>query len=198
MTEFRQLLSNSTFQMPEVERHLDSLSSEARIAATRSLGKKQLAALYDAADGYKAIGLDDVVPSSNETMEEVVHHGKNSLGAFTTFAKVFVRPENLEPSGPQLWGYNRNSAFLETVVGPGYFMTYPHSVTGEVLVDYLQVPPSKPDGWPEILPNSSRLSYFVYNGTQDILRGVSDHVSIGRAMKAGKPMSAWFILCREG
>jgi len=67
----------------------------------------------------------------------------------------------------------------------------------EVLVDYLQLPPAKLPHWPTILPNSSRLSRFVYNGTQDVLRGVSQHVSIGRAMKAGKYLPAWFVLCRE-
>jgi hypothetical protein len=66
-----------------------------------------------------------------------------------------------------------------------------------VLVDYLRVPPERPDHWPPILPNSARLSKVVYNGTQDVLRGVSKHVTIGRATKGGKPMSAWFVLCRD-
>ena len=66
-----------------------------------------------------------------------------------------------------------------------------------MLVDYLRVPTEVPGHWPEILPNSARLSKVVYNGTQDILRGVSRHVTIGRATKAGKPMSAWFTLCRH-
>ena len=70
-------------------------------------------------------------------------------------------------------------------------------VEGEVLVDYLRVPPKRPEHWPEILPNSARLSKVVYNGMQDVLRGVSRHVAIGRATKGGKPMSSWFVLCRE-
>ncbi len=82
-------------------------------------------------------------------------------------------------------------------MGPGYFVAYPYENEGEVLVDYLRVPPKRPAEWPEILPNSSRLSTFVYNGTQDVLRGVSKHVTIGRAFKGGKPLSAWFVLCRE-
>jgi hypothetical protein len=32
---------------------------------------------------------------------------------------------------------------------------------------------------------------------QDVLRGVSRHVSIGRAYKKGKPKGARFVLCRE-
>ena len=91
----------------------------------------------------------------------------------------------------------RTGGFIETIVGPGYFVAYPHSVDGEVLVDYLRLPPRRPTHWPEILPTSARLSAVVYDGTQDVLRGVSKHVTIGRAMKAGKAMSAWFTLCRD-
>ena len=70
-------------------------------------------------------------------------------------------------------------------------------VETERALDYLRVPPERPEHWPAILPNSARLSRFVYNGTRDILRGVSKHVTIGQAMKGGKPMSAWFVLCRD-
>ena len=128
-------------------------------------------------------------------MQEVVHLGKNSLPAFNRFAKVLVRAEPTKQT--ELWGYNRTGGFIETVVGPGYFVAYPHEVPGEVLVDYLRLPSDRPDHWPRILSNSARLSRFVYGGTQDILRGVSRHVTIGRATKGGKPMSAWFVLCRQ-
>ncbi len=128
-------------------------------------------------------------------MEEVVHHGKNSLPAFNHFAKAFVGP--ISSLGPELWGYNRAGGFVETVVGPGYFVASPAQVSGEVLVDYLRVPPESRAHWPEILPNSARLSRLVYHGTQDIVREVSRHVTVGRAIKAGKPMSAWFVLCRD-
>ena len=40
--------------------------------------------------------------------------------------------------------------------------------------------------------------YHVYGGTQDVLRGVSEHVAVGRAFKGGKPMDNWFVLCRVG
>jgi hypothetical protein len=32
----------------------------------------------------------------------------------------------------------------------------------------------------------------------DVLRGVSEHVSVGRAIKHGKETSNYFLLCREG
>ena len=43
----------------------------------------------------------------------------------------------------------------------------------------------------------ARLGRFVYAGMIDIMRGVSTHVTIGRALKGGKFMDAWFVLCRE-
>ena len=66
-----------------------------------------------------------------------------------------------------------------------------------MLIDYLEVPPAKPDAWPAIRPNSAAGSRFVYFQTQDILRGVSRHVSVGRDTKGGKPLDQWFVLCRS-
>lgn len=181
-------------KMAAIQAHLDALGPAERLAEVRSLRRKEQSLLFDAAKGHRPISLEDIVPHDREPMQEVVHYGKNSLPAFNHFAKVFVRPEC---DAPELWGYNRTGGFLETIVGPGYFVAYPHTVEGEVLVDYLRVPPGRPESWPNILPNSARLSVVVYNGTQDILRGVSTHVTIGRAMKDGRPMSAWFALCRD-
>ena len=191
------MLSENAPSLPDIEQHLDSLDATSRVEATRSLGRAQLRAFFDTAEGYRSMGLQHLVAADATPMTEVVHYGKNSLGAFSHFAKVFVRPESTATGSSELWGYNRTTSAMETFIGPGYFVAYPYSVDGEVLVDYLRVPPAKPDGWPEILPNSARLSFFVYNKTQDILRSVSEHVSIGRATKGGKNMNAWFILCRE-
>jgi hypothetical protein len=178
-----------------IESHLDRLDPDRRVEEVRALGRSHQARLFAAAEGHRRISLDDIVPPDRGAMNEVVHLGKNSLPAFNHFAKVFIRP-NSSPQA-ELWGYNRAGGFIETVVGPGYFVAYPHEVPGEVLVDYLRLPPERPAHWPKILSNSARLSRFVYGGTQDILRGVSRHVNIGRATKAGNPMSAWFVLCRQ-
>jgi hypothetical protein len=195
MGRLRELLGEDTPDITAVEAYLDSLDSEQRVAEIRTLGRRHQARLFEVARGHRPISLDDIVDSTRPPMKEVVHYGKNSLPAFSHFAKVFVRPG--AASSNELWGYNRSGSFIETVVGPGYFVVYPNESEGEVLVDYLRVPPERPPEWPEILPNSSRLSAFVYNGTQDVLRGVSKHVTVGRAFKGGKPMSAWFVLCRS-
>jgi hypothetical protein len=196
MTTLNELLSG-TPDMPAVEKYLNGLDHPTRLAEVRSLGRGAQRRLFDAARGYKKIGLSFYVKDGLPPMREVVHHGKNTLGVFTEFAKVFTRPDDAAAAKTELWGYNRNPAFIETFVGPGYFVAHAHEVDGEMLVNYLRLPPRKPEEWPPIVPNSSRLSRFVYYGMKDVLRGVSNHVSIGRATRDGKEMSAWFILCRE-
>ena len=56
---------------------------------------------------------------------------------------------------------------------------------------------ARPAGWPDIRLNSEGMSRFIYNGTSDTMRGVSKHVSVGRAARAGKWMANWFVLCRR-
>ncbi|MEM9192352.1 MAG: hypothetical protein AAGF12_24470 [Myxococcota bacterium] len=179
--------------LPAIAAHLDGLDNESRIAETMSLGRSEQRALFRAAKGFREIHVTDFVPSRTGPMREIVHHGRNTLPAFRRFAKVFCQPD--EPEG-ELWGYNRNGPFIMTTVGPGYFVAYDHG-DGEVLIDYLRQPPAKPRAWPEIASITSRFSRFVYHGTQDLMRGVSKHVNIGRATRGGKEMAAWFVLCRE-
>lgn len=195
-TLLERLRASSHPDMAAVRDHLDALDHRSRLAECRALGAREQRRLFRAADGFKPIAVDDIVPPGVAELREVVHHGKNTLPAFTRFAKVFCRADDDERG--ELWGYNRNSTLLETVVGPGYFVAHPHTRAGEILVNYLRVPPRRPSfAWPEILPNEARLSRLVYAGTQDVLRGVSEHVTIGRASRRGRDMNAWFILCRE-
>lgn len=189
----RSMLSGDTLDVQAVAQYLDAMDSSSRLAQVAFLGRAHQARLFEAAAGHMTIGVDYLVPPGGMPMHEVVHNGKNSLPLFTRFAKVFCVADS---SSNEAWGYNRNSAFLETVVGPGYFVAYAQGT--EVLIDYTRLPPQKPENWPPILPNHARISRFVYNETQDLLRGVSQHVSIGRASKGGKAMDAWFVLCREG
>jgi len=181
--------------MARIASHLDGLSHHARVDEVRSLGRKAQARLYDAAAGFRALSLEDIVPADVPAMTGVTHLGKNTLPVLTHFAKVFARPEDTDTG--ELWGYNSSGSFVGCVVGPGYFVLHPHRVEGELLVNYLRIPPRAPAGWPAILPNSARLSRVVYYGMQDILRGVSEHVTIGRATRGDKNMNAWFALCRE-
>lgn len=191
--DIARLIETPGFDPQALGTALDRMSPGERKDQVLSLGRGAQRRLFDAAKGVLPIELDFLVPAELPAHREVVHEGRNTLPAFKRFAKVFCRTKTLPH---ELAGYNRTSLLLNTAVGPGYFVAQNHEVVGELLVDYLTLPTEKAPSWPKIVPNSQRLSRFVYHGTQDILRGVSEHVSIGRAQKRGKWLPAWFVLVR--
>ena len=182
--------------LPGLTTFLDGLAPAARVATTRTLTAKEQARLFEAAKHYRRVTLDDFVPKHLPPLEEVIHHGRNSLLAFSNFQKRMCRPPPDEEGrhADQLWGYNEQT--FRWATGPGYFLTKPVD-EWEVVIDYFDVPPHKPEAWPMIRPNHARLSRFVYHKTRDFMRGVSEHVSIGRASRDGKTMDNWFVLCRD-
>lgn len=182
--------------LPSVDRGaiahvLDEVGDEGRLNTVMDLGKRELAALFDAAADNEPVTLEDVVPSDVPPMTEVIHEGKNSLALFTRFQKRFCRPAAREG---ELYGYNEQEMRMWT--GPGYFVAY-LPPDGGVIIDYRRLPDEKPAGWPPIIPNHARLGRFVYDGMTDVLRRVSSGVSIGRAYKGERAMDAWFVLVRR-
>jgi hypothetical protein len=171
--------------------YLDRLDSERRVAETRALAGAEQARLFEAAAGVRPVTLGDFVPVAVPPLHSVIHYGRNSLPLFRLFEKRFCRPDR---DGGELWGYNEQP--WKMLTGPGYFVARQESAE-EVVIDYCEVPPRKPVEWPPILPNSARLSRFIYHRTRDFMRGVSQHVTIGRATREGKPMDNWFVLCRS-
>ncbi len=190
-------------KLPKITKVLDELGPMGRLETIRGWERGTQSALFDAARGYLPLTLEHFVPASVGSLTEVIHHGKNSLAAFTHFQKRFCRVVSKDGKDVHVIGYNHQDMALWT--GPGYYYARQGapedkaeaSGEGEVLIDYRTVPAVKPEGWPEILPNSARLGRFVYGGMIDVMRGISRHVSIGRARKQGKWMDAWFVLCRE-
>lgn len=182
----------------EIERFLDGLSHEDRVRAVRGVGRREQAKLYAAVEGYRPVGLADLVPASAAEMTTVRHIGKNTLPAFTHFEKHFCRPEGQEADRPdQLYGFNFQP--MSPVTGPGYFVAEPSGDRAgtEIWVDYRQLPPRPPQGWPPIKPNERGLSRFVYGFMVDTLRGVSHHVTVGSAARKGKDLGSWFLLTRD-
>jgi hypothetical protein len=177
----------------ELSAYLDGLGPGSRIRAARELTAREQAILFEAAQGFRPLTVHDFVPESVPPMTQVIHYGRNSLPVFRIFEKRFCRPEG-EFASAHLWGYNEQP--FKTFTGPGYF-TARQANKQEVVIDYLQVPPYRPDGWPPILPNSARLSRFVYYQTRDYMRGVSRHLSVGRATRNEKNLDNWFVLCRQ-
>lgn len=180
--------------LPALQHILDGLGHAGRVHTIRTWGKRQQAALFEAAKGVMPLGIDFLVPSGLEPLVPVAHHGKNTLPAFSHFQKRFTRlPEG---SAHPIGGYNHQS--MSAFTGPGYFVAGPgiEDHEGELVIDYRSVPTDKPLGWPAIQDNGGR-GALVYGGMVDYLRGLSTHVSIGRAAKGGKMMDQWFALVRE-
>lgn len=189
------VLLEPTIDLNRLSEVLDGLGHEGRVHTIRGWKKMRQAEIFDAAKGFRPLDLDFLVPPSVGELVEVIHDGQNTLPMFSHFQKRFTKL----PSGEEaeIGGYNHQS--MSPFTGPGYFVcrkgTGEHE--GELEIDYTKLPKHKPGSWPEIAPNEGGLASLVYGGMVDYLRGISTHVSIGRAYKGGKAMDAWFALVRK-
>jgi hypothetical protein len=182
-----------TVDRKEIAHVLDDVGDRVRIETIAELGKRELAALFDAAADNEPLTLDHFVPPDVPDLTEVIHEGKNSLFLFSRFQKRFSRPAS-NGGRRELWGYNEHDFRFFT--GPGYFVAYEDG--RDVVIDYCLTPGGKVESWPTILPTSARLSRFVYHGTNDLVRRVSGFVSVGRQRKGTQAKDAWFVLVRKG
>ena len=174
---------------------LDGLGHEGRVHTMRTWNKKRMAAIFDACAG-RAISLEQVVPPGVGAGSEVIHDLRNTLPVFTNAQKRFAR---VEGESVAVCGYNRQFG-VARVSEPGYFVVRDGEGehANELVIDYTSVPRSKPSSWPDIEPNDSGLvNKLVWSGMIDYLRRVSQHVSIGRATKGGKPIGQYFALVRR-
>ncbi len=187
-------LIETHFDLPRLSKDLSEIGHFARVWSVRQWTRANMTVLWEAARGFRALELDDFVPPSTPPLVEVIHDGTNSLPAHKQFQKRFCRPSDATANGTLL-GYNHQS--FSPFTGPGYFVVRPSTDLGEVDIDYTVVPKEKPGEWPAIVTNHARLGRFVYEGMVDVMRGLSPHVSIGRAKKQGRWMDAWFVLVRE-
>ncbi|MBM4245882.1 MAG: hypothetical protein FJ148_19100 [Deltaproteobacteria bacterium] len=192
----KSLLRAATVDLQAIAAEFEAASPHERVEITEALDGKEQEKLWHAADG-RPVSIGEMVPKDLGPLRPVIFHGKNSLPAFTHFQKRFCRPA-AGTDRDELWGYNyQPTKWLAPLTGPGYFVAYDSTGLGSVAVDYTRIPAGRPAEWPEIHDNSYRLSRFIYNGTIDYLRRVSEHLLIGRATRAGKEMPNWFLLCRE-
>ncbi len=187
-------LAAASVDMAGLADYLDRLDAPARLREVRSLVKREQVKLFEVAAGALPIHLDHFVPAGTPPLREVIHYGRNSLPAFHTFEKRFCLPDT---GGDELWGYNEHA--LRALTGPGYFVVREPSLAelAEMVIDYTELPPRKPDAWPSIRPNSARFGRFIYFQTRDIVRAVSQHVTVGRDTRNGQPLDAWFVICRS-
>jgi hypothetical protein len=196
LTQIQELLRAESVDCAAVGELFEAASPRERVEITEALDGKAQEKLWHAAAGGR-VTIEEMVPRDLGPLRPVIFHGKNSLPAFTIFQKRFCRPA-AGVERDELWGYNYQPVkWLAPLTGPGYFVAYDSNGLGGVAVDYTRIPTGKPAEWPEIHDNTYRLSRFIYNGTIDYLRRVSQHLLIGRATRAGKEMPNWFLLCRE-
>ncbi len=181
----------------EIAGLLDRLDGDERIRAVRSLGRTEQRRLFEAVQGFATVRLADLVPPATPDLVPVRHYGRNTLPAFRLFEKRFARPRGEDPDRPRrLVGFNFQR--MAPLTGPGYFVAREDASTGEVLIDYREVPTAAPADWPPIQGNDRGLGRLVYGNMLDTLRRVSDHVTIGSAARGGRDLGSWFVLCREG
>jgi hypothetical protein len=190
-------LGRSVVDLAALGEAFEAAPPRERVRITESIDGRGQAKLWDVTAG-RDVTIAELVPPEHTALRPVIFHGKNSLPAFTRFQKRFCRPSP-EVRRDELWGYNYQPVgWLAPLTGPGYFVAYDTADgPGRVAIDYTRIPADKPREWPEIHDNTYRLSRFIYNGTIDYLRRVSEHLLIGRATRAGRDMPNWFLLCRE-
>lgn len=188
----------TTFIEPKIDLQriaelLDGLGHEGRVHTIHTWGRRQQAALFEAAKGFRPIDLGFVVPAG--PLVAVEHEGFNTVGAFSSFSKVFANVGT--ESEPVIVGYNEQ--FWRYFSGPGYFSVSEGEGehAGELVIDYNRVPTKKVDSWPPVRPNSGVIGGIAFGGQIDYLRGLSTHVSIGTATQRGKPRGVWFALVRR-
>lgn len=197
----------------DIKHHLDALAPDARRGEGLALDRAQQLALWDLAAPSPPLRLSHFVPDGTAPVTAVHHPGRNTIPPFRRFQdfeKRFMKPS---ADAREVHGYNESAAWF---IHPGYFVAYETdgpqldaadrarwADRGGVVIDYRIVPPADaplPEGWPKVVPNSQGLQRLVYHGTRDFMRGVSEHVSIGRASSGDGEkdvlLDFWFVLVR--
>ncbi len=201
LSSLKAQLEEEQVDLTALAAYLDSLPADQRWTELSQLNRSQQRRLYELAETAEPIDLRYFVPSTDR-LAPVHHRGRNTLplpGRYRHFEKRFCLPEQGEQ---RLFGYNHGPT--TGWMGPGYFVALSTEQRpewqerGSVVIDYFQVPDAEvAEDWPQVVPNEKGLQKFVYKGTRDFMRKVSDHVSIGAAYKGEKALDHYFVLCRE-
>jgi len=188
----RDLLARTTSH-DEISTHLDSLSTEDRLAQVLAVRGRNVKALYEAVKDAPPVPLEEFLPLDEKGTR--IYEGRNSLALFSRFQKRFHRLED-----GTVVGYNHQ--FWRFLTGPGYFVTKAPSGEGlhgdEILFDYTVTPPGTPPGWPRFKPNTRGFSRLVYMNMKDYCRRVASGVVVGKAYILGIDRDAYFSLTYAG
>jgi hypothetical protein len=85
-------LSDKAVDLAALTIFLDGLDADQRIHHVRSLTPTEQALLFEAAANFRALRLTDLVPEATPLLQEVIHHGRNSLPILRFFEKRFCLP----------------------------------------------------------------------------------------------------------
>jgi hypothetical protein len=194
-SELAARLRETPLRSKELAALLDGLSHDERVTWVRSVGREGPAPLRGRGR-LPATRPRRPGAAARADGETVRHFGKNTLPAFTHFEKRFCRPAGQDPRHPTaLFGFNFQA--LAWLTGPGYYVAHADPALPEVLIDYRELPPAAPAGWPPLRRNEVGAARFVYGFMVDRLRRVSEHVTIGSAARHGRDLGSWFLLTRE-
>ena len=196
-----ELAADPAAPIDEIATYLDSLDRPNLLEALALTTRQSQRSLYEKASQSPPVTLEDFVGNA-PPVTEVVHDGVNTLPLIAPlrhFQKRFCRGANGES---ELYGYNEGKT--RRWIGPGYFVAsstagHPQwQARGAVVVDYFKVPQGAvPKGWPRVVPNSRGLQRFVFRGTRDFMRRVSNLVTVGAAYRGERPLDHYFVLCRQ-
>jgi len=186
------LLATKPIDTDAVAAYLDGLDTAGRIEQIRTIPGRLQGALWAAVQGKKKVGVDHFVPPEVPDGTFIRHYGRNSLPMFNDFEKRFARPRK---GAKELWAYNHSPVM--GLIGPGHFVLRKDVDLGTHVCDYYRIPPVQLDDAPKLQSNTFGLSFLVYAHMVDVMYGVSDHVSVGRVIKNGRPEGQYFLLCRQ-
>ena len=189
----RALVPTAAIPLPSLATDLESLSlaldgvtHEMRVNWLGGLGRREMRALWDLAEG-SSVSVEDLAPAEGVR----IHEGKNSMPLFNRFQKRFAR------LGDQVVGYNHNNALATWFAGPGHYVAYDaEEKNGGVVIDYRTLPSAQHPEFPALRSNDVWFAKLVYGNLVDLLRRVSSHVFIGDSFKGDKPVGVLFSLCR--
>ena len=189
------LLRRDPVVLADVATRLEALTHGERLAWIRGLPGGILGRLFDAAAG-NPITAEDLVPAAVPDGVTVRHLGINSLPLFRLVEKPMYRGEDGEI-------YGNNVQAWQWLTGPGYFKVGPdrapsaEGATATLAFDYTRLPGTPPTGWPRVMSNRRGFSYLVFRDLFDVMRRVSDHVTIGHAYRGDHSLGQYFALVRE-
>lgn len=161
---------------------LDAAPLAAQANWMHGLSKKEMVALFEMGG---PVPLTHFVDGDGVIVE---HEGQNSLlPGMDRFEKhVVLRNGTIQGYNKQFWGW---------LTGPGHFTLREEG--GTTVFDYTVVPADAPAGWPAVRENTGFPDRLVYGFMVDVMRRVSSRITVGRAIRHGKPENNYFLLLKR-